>query len=108
MDLSEQALQALKLLDLQCHLLLMASPNLLDLFLQLILLGDLHEYLIPHGLQISLQEFRLGLIGIPGIMVIVYLIIGRLILLRRAVTVLSKRLILECIKSGVSLRIGVG
>lgn len=41
-------------------------------------------------------------------MVIVYLIIGRLILLRRAVTVLSKGLILEGVKSGVSLRIGVG
>ena len=87
----------------------MACPDLLDLFLQLILLGDLHEHLIPHGLQISLQQFCLGLIGIPGIMVVVYLIIGRLILLRRGVAgMLSKGLILEGIKGCVSLGIGVG
>ena len=106
LDLPEQALQALKFLDLQRHFLLMPIPYLLDLFLQLILLGDFHEHLVPHGFEICLEEFRLGLVGVPGIVVVVYLIIGRFVFLG-ALAVLSKGLILEGIKGGISLSIGV-
>lgn len=107
LDFPEQVLQALKFLHLHSQFLLVAGPNLLYLFLQLVLLSDLHEYFIPHGFQVRLQEFRLGLVRVPGVMVVVYLIIGRLVLLRRGVAVLSKGLILERIKGGVSLPGGV-
>lgn len=102
LEFAVEALDALELLGLEGKFLSVLGAHFLHFLLEPVLLGDFGEDLVPHGFEVGLQQFGLGLVRLPRI-VVVGVAVVEVVLLVAVAAVVAEGLVLE----GVETR-GVG